>query len=218
MVHERPLNYNPYASLELMPSASPAEIKRRYRELAKRYHPDRSGNADGSEEKRRELEGKLRDLNEAYAFLSHPAHKAEFDASYASIFSPARAPQPEPSVLPSALYGSSSYGRSARGLPRRRGARRPLRVAIGLTLLMLLSTGAGLLFTAVSGSSPMSGLFGQASSKPAGPDSPPPVYSFVPTRSAFDSQDTSGQSAGSQTDGGQDAASASAVLSQAPPP
>lgn len=212
MVHERLLNYNPYASLGLMPSASPAEIKRRYRELAKQYHPDRSGNAAGSEEKRHELEDKLRELNEAYAFLSHPARKAEFDSSYASIFSPARAPQPDPSVLPSALHGSSSYGFSAHGSFRRRGGRRPLRVAIGLTLLMLLSTGAGFLFTVVNGSSPVSGLFGQSSVKPIGSDSPPPVYSFVPTRSAFDSQSAADQTG--QT-GSQSAASA---LSQDPPP
>ncbi len=166
---------NPYASLGLMPGNSQAEIKRRYRELAKQYHPDCNGHAPGSDEK-------LRALNAAYAFLSDPVRKAEYDASYAAIFSAPRAAQPAPSLLsPSVLYA-----------PRRRNRRRPLRVAAGLTLLMLLSTGVGVLFNAVSGSPTLSSLFTQAPSKPVVPETPPPVYSFVPSHSAFDDQNAAG--------------------------
>jgi curved DNA-binding protein CbpA len=159
---------NPYTFLGLMPGSSPAEIKRRYRELAKQYHPDCNGHAAGSEEK-------LRDLNAAYAFLSSPARKAEYDAASAVIFHPARVAQP----VPSRLY-----------LPRRRQHSKPARAAIGLTLLMLLSTGAGLLCSAANVSPTFSALFAQATGKSTEPDGPAPTYSFVPSHSAFDDQDT----------------------------
>ena len=171
MVNEQ----NPYACLGLMPGNSQADIKRRYRELAKRYHPDLNGHAAESEEK-------LRDLNAAYAFLSNPARKAEYDAAHAAIFSAARAPQPAPSILSPTL----NYA------PRHRSRRRPLRVVAGLTLLMLLSTGVGFLFNAVNGSPVLSELFTQASKKPVVPESPPPVYSFVPSHNVFDTQSGAG--------------------------
>ncbi len=166
---------NPYACLGLMPGNSQADIKRRYRELAKQYHPDLNGHGAG-------LEEKLRDLNAAYAFLSNPARKAEYDATYAAIFSAARAPQPTPSLLsPSLIYA-----------PRHRSRRRPLRVAVGLTLLMLLSTGVGFLFNAVNGSPVLSELFTQASKKPTVSEAPPPVYSFLPSHNVFDTQGGAG--------------------------
>jgi curved DNA-binding protein CbpA len=159
---------NPYAPLGLMPGSAPTEIKRRYRALAKQYHPDCNGHAAGSEEK-------LRDLNAAYAFLSSPTRKAEYDAASAVIFHPARVAQP----VPYRLY-----------LSRRRRPSKPVRAAIGLTLLMLLSTGAGLLCSAANVSPTFSALFAQATGKSTSPDSPAPTYSFVPSHSAFDDQDT----------------------------
>lgn len=56
---------DPYEVLGLKPGASEAEIKRAYRELAKKYHPDRYRDnplADLAEEK-------LREINEAYEYL-----------------------------------------------------------------------------------------------------------------------------------------------------
>lgn len=154
---------NPYFCLGLMPGNSQADIKRRYRQLAKQYHPDRNGHSAESEEK-------LRDLNAAYAFLSSPARKAAYDASAAAVFHPGRMAQP---VSP-AFY-----------VPRRRRSR-SRRAAVSLTLLLLLSTGVGVLFHAVNSSPVLSGLLTRMSGKPAGSDRPAPPYSFLPSKGTFD--------------------------------
>lgn len=44
------------------------EIKKKYRELAKKYHPDRMINA--SEKEKAEAEKKFREINDAYTILS----------------------------------------------------------------------------------------------------------------------------------------------------
>ena len=155
---ENPNTFNPYACLGLMPGNSQADIKRRYRQLAKQYHPDRNGDT-GSEEK-------LRELNAAYAFLSDPVRKAAYDAAAGAVFHPVRVPQPVPSAL---------------SIPRRSRSRR---TAISFTLLLLLS--AGVLFSAANSSPVLSGLLTRMSGKPAGPDRPAPPYSFLPSKGTFD--------------------------------
>ncbi len=61
-----------YAALELERDASPSEIKQRYRELARRYHPDRNpGNEDA--------EYRFKAAAEAYRVLSDPEAKRRYD-------------------------------------------------------------------------------------------------------------------------------------------
>ena len=56
---------NPYEVLEVHQNASKDEIKKAYRELAKKYHPDQYGNNP-----LRDLaEDKMREINEAYQYL-----------------------------------------------------------------------------------------------------------------------------------------------------
>ena len=50
------------ARLNLGPRSTLAEVKRRYKELVKRYHPDLNGGDKQGEER-------LKDLNEAYRTL-----------------------------------------------------------------------------------------------------------------------------------------------------
>ncbi len=62
-----------YARLGVAPSASAIEIRRAYRELSKRYHPDTTSlPADIATEK-------FQQLNEAYATLSNPERRASYD-------------------------------------------------------------------------------------------------------------------------------------------
>jgi curved DNA-binding protein len=61
-----------YKILGLSKNASPEEIKKKYRELAKKYHPDRNPN-DILAEKR------FKDLNEAHDILSDPSKRAKYD-------------------------------------------------------------------------------------------------------------------------------------------
>ena len=65
-------NKDYYAVLGLEKGASDDEIKRAFRKLAIKYHPDKNqGN--------KEAEEKFKDINEAYQILSDPEKKARYD-------------------------------------------------------------------------------------------------------------------------------------------
>ncbi|MGC9502869.1 J domain-containing protein [Baaleninema sp.] len=64
---------NYYVLLGLHPSASAIEIRRAYRELSKRYHPDTT------ELPHAVATSKFQQLNEAYATLSNPERRAAYD-------------------------------------------------------------------------------------------------------------------------------------------
>ena len=57
-----------YNILGVDKSASPAEIKKSYRKMALKYHPDHN-------EGDKSAEAKFKDLNEAYAVLRDPEKK-----------------------------------------------------------------------------------------------------------------------------------------------
>ena len=60
-----------YKALGVEPTASADEIKKAYRKLARKYHPDVSKEADAS--------ARMAEVNEAYAVLSDPEKRAAFD-------------------------------------------------------------------------------------------------------------------------------------------
>ena len=61
-----------YEILGVKKDATPEEIKKVYRKLALKYHPDRNS-TDGDAEK------KFKEINEAYQVLSNPEKRARFD-------------------------------------------------------------------------------------------------------------------------------------------
>ena len=64
---------DPYEALGVKPDASPEEIKKAYRKLAKRYHPDSTG-GDKSKEDR------FKEVSTAYDILGDPDKRAKYDA------------------------------------------------------------------------------------------------------------------------------------------
>lgn len=67
-----------YAALGVAPDASPDDIKRAFRKLAREYHPDATGGDPGSEHRYKEI-------SEAYAVLSDPHRRREYDAARLGI-------------------------------------------------------------------------------------------------------------------------------------
>jgi len=59
-----------YALLEVATTATPGEIKRSYRRLARRFHPDLNPAA---------LDRHIKQLNEAYKILGNPANRTAYD-------------------------------------------------------------------------------------------------------------------------------------------
>jgi len=62
--------FNPHQILGIDPSASEDEIKKAYRKLAMKYHPDKGGD-----------EEKFKQISEAYSILTDPEKKREYEAS-----------------------------------------------------------------------------------------------------------------------------------------
>lgn len=66
---------DPYAILGLSRDASPLQVARAHRNLAKRHHPDlHEGASDAAERMRR--------INEAWSILSSPAQRADYDRAH----------------------------------------------------------------------------------------------------------------------------------------
>ncbi len=70
-----------YQRLGLSPGASPEAIRRAYRQLSKRYHPDTSPLAPEVAIRR------FQELQEAYLILSNPMRRATYDASLRAVTS-----------------------------------------------------------------------------------------------------------------------------------
>ena len=70
-----------YEVLGLSKSASDDEIKKAYRKLAKKYHPDMNPGEKAAEES-------FKEVNEAYSVLSDPDKKSKYDQFGHSAFDP----------------------------------------------------------------------------------------------------------------------------------
>src|SRR5918999_3670345 len=68
---------DPYQALDVPWDASGAEIKRRWRELAREHHPDR---AAGDSEATGRLTRRMARINAAYDLLRDPERRARYDA------------------------------------------------------------------------------------------------------------------------------------------
>lgn len=69
---------NPYDILNVSTNATDAEIKRAYRNLVKRFHPDRQSPEASHEQ--------IAAINHAYDILSDPEKRARYDRGFAAIF------------------------------------------------------------------------------------------------------------------------------------
>lgn len=71
------MNKDYYKILGVEKTATEDEIKKAYRKLALRYHPDHQQGKSDAEKK--EAEDKFKDINEAYEVLSNPEKRQQYD-------------------------------------------------------------------------------------------------------------------------------------------
>ena len=90
MESRKPATKDYYAILGVPPDAAPGEIKKAYRTLAQRYHPDRvSAESESSIER-------MVEINEAFAVVSDRKRRTAYDRERAAPIQPAPAPEPDP--------------------------------------------------------------------------------------------------------------------------
>ena len=76
---------DPYAVLGLSRDATPLQVARAHRRLAKRHHPDLHEGAEAVAD----AAEKMRRINEAWAILSNPVRRGEYDRAFPSAGTPA---------------------------------------------------------------------------------------------------------------------------------
>jgi curved DNA-binding protein CbpA len=81
-----PQPFDPYHTLGIQPSAGEDEIKRAYRALAKRYHPDRVPT-----DRREWARTRMAYINVAYETLNDPVRRDQFDRNHGYV--PSKQPQ-----------------------------------------------------------------------------------------------------------------------------
>jgi molecular chaperone DnaJ len=97
-----------YELLGVKKTATEAELKKAYRDLAKKYHPDKNkGNKDA--------ENRFKEISEAYAVLSDSEKRAQYDRLGREAFGPGGA-------NPFAGFDFSQFGGMGGGGRTRRGA------------------------------------------------------------------------------------------------
>jgi hypothetical protein len=116
MLDDRTTNF--YALLELVPTASEADIKKAWREQLQVWHPDRFTHAPALH---RKAEARTKLINQAYETLSDPGTRARYDAT----IQPASAPKAQATGSPSP-YASTPLRRAATQSRERRGPQSPI--------------------------------------------------------------------------------------------
>src|SRR6266566_1232342 len=106
-----------YEILGVKKSAAEEEIKKAYRNLAKKYHPDRNkGN--------KEAENKFKEISEAYAVLSDKEKRAQYDRLGREAFSFGGQGGGNPFQGGGGPFGGFDFSQFSSGGARARGGRR----------------------------------------------------------------------------------------------
>ncbi len=113
---------DPYAVLGVPRDATPLQVARAHRRLAKRHHPD----LQAGEEGRSEAAERMRRINEAWALLSDPVARAGYDRAHPAAGTPraghwASSRAPIPPAAPSSTRSWATWRASAaetRAAPR----------------------------------------------------------------------------------------------------
>ncbi|MBU2703388.1 DnaJ-class molecular chaperone [Sporomusaceae bacterium BoRhaA] len=89
-----------YEVLEVNCNADPSEIKKNYRRLSKKYHPDLNQGNQTAEQR-------FKDVNEAYAVLSNTERRHEYDRKQGAAAE--KKPKPSKEQGPKPKFAKSSF-------------------------------------------------------------------------------------------------------------
>lgn len=105
MQDDRTTNY--YVLLDLLPTATEAEIKKAWHEQLQVWHPDRFTHAPALH---RKAEARTKLINQSYQTLSDPILRARYDATT----QPSATPRPSPRPSPESSQSAASYSSPSR--------------------------------------------------------------------------------------------------------
>jgi hypothetical protein len=139
---------NRYDVLGIRDDATPEEVKKAYRKLAAKTHPDRNGE---------DMTPLFRSVQDAYETLSDPAKRAAYDRELSRASMPLPQPQPEPAAYsgpqPSYHYDEAApryvpeeYEAPAAPGPRSARAKKIRRIKIGVIASVFVGLGGYWLF------------------------------------------------------------------------
>lgn len=139
--------------------ASTEQIRRAYRALVRRYHPDHLGDRQDNPRSRADAEAHIRELNAAWQVLRDPERRARYDRRHGSTppsvhyspFPPGTEPEP-PGGYDEWFADAHRRRDTARVATRPTGPAKPfrLRLLLGLGVVVLLGI---LLVVAITGGS-----------------------------------------------------------------
>ncbi|KAL2275675.1 hypothetical protein FJTKL_01643 [Diaporthe vaccinii] len=184
------VNQDYYADLELPQSVDTETVKKQYRKLALKYHPDRNPGSEVEAGKR------FTRIQAAYEVLTNPEQKQRYDNSRRSRFPgasgvkgnpwsdvtknyppPPRPPgfpqRPPPPKRPGSTTGADRYAQFAKDVPP--NSPRPSRKPADATWKAWEEMRPGTKAKATGGQASGSGTSARASSAPKPPGAPPPV-------------------------------------------
>ena len=120
MREERMTNY--YTLLELLPTATDADIKKAWHEQIQVWHPDRFNHSPALH---RKAEARTQLINQAYQTLSDPIARTRYDAKMQPSTSQGSPPRPSPAPSPSSESYSSTTARPQQSPRSRHDPRGP---------------------------------------------------------------------------------------------
>jgi hypothetical protein len=112
---------DPYMALELPHEASNDEIKKTYRKLAMKFHPDRLMRINASPEQMQEASTKFASISSAYSLLADEQRKREYDHIYKFGGYDLPEKTQRPKVAPAAEAPSEQYNANSTSKPRPKG-------------------------------------------------------------------------------------------------
>ncbi len=141
------IKVNYYKVLGIKDHASVTEVKKAYRTMAFRYHPDHNKSGQSGEER-------FREIKEAYEVLTNPVRKRQFDAELSSFHFSA------PAYGRGKIYSENTANESFSGEETNKGTAKKSTYAVFLKPLVLILITIALMYLIMEPPRWLANIFG----------------------------------------------------------